>query len=896
MKRQTDASDINREIEFHIEETVESLIAAGMDSTAAREEAERRYGDRRRHAAAMQAAHIEANAPHRQFARLCGEAWAELRFAARSLRRSPGYTLTAIVTLALVSSANLTMFGIADGLTYRPLKYLKAPEEVHRVYWQWTASGRRTTSASTQYPRFIDLRDLTGGSRAWTDVAVFAERTVPVGDGDAATQRQVAMVSASYFRFFDGAPVRGRFFTDAEDVVPRGADVAVVGYRYWRNQLGGGDVIGQVLRIDNVRATIVGIAPEGFDGLNDGRPPAAFMPITTYAASTGTTDAKTYFSAYKWGWVHLLVRRAKGVDLESAAAEATRIFVASWPRFRADNSNMPPTEEADPRVVLAGVRPGAGPTAGSESRTAMWLLGIAVVVLFIGCANVANLALSRALGRGAEVGVKRALGVSTRRLVLGIWAEALLIAIGAGLAGLAMAQGLRIALAPIIRSLRLSEISIFSDTRTLLATAAVGLVSAVLTGVIPALFLCRNDVATAHIAPSTGTLKGRRVRASLLAAQAMLSVTLLVAAGLFVRSLVAVQYSSLGYDPSRVLIVNRIIAPGQFDAAQQIALRGELLRTATAHPAVESAAWMSSAPFISTSSTDIHVEGVDNASALGPFTFQATTAAYFETMGTRILRGRGLRSDDTIGTPEVAVVSESMARTLWPGRDALGQCFRMRQLDSPCRTVVGVAEDMVQREIADGPRLHYYVPIDQYPRTFGNGLLLKARHDPHVVSEDVRVALQQVLPAGSYLVVQPLADIVVDQGASWRMGAAIMTGFGLLALAVAGVGLFGSISYDIAQRSREWAIRVALGADHRRIRSIVVGQSIRIVLYGIVPGLFAAAALGRWLQPLLYRTSAKDPIAFSLAAGLMITVAIVASTWPARRAARTDPNGVLRGD
>lgn len=161
----------------------------------------------------------------------------------------------------------------------------------------------------------------------------------------------------------------------------------------------------------------------------------------------------------------------------------------------------------------------------------------------------------------------------------------------------------------------------------------------------------------------------------------------------------------------------------------------------------------------------------------------------------------------------------------------------MRQLDSPCRTVVGIAEDMVLFEIAGGPRLHYYVPIDQYPRTYGNGLLLKVRNDPRVVAEDVRVALQQVMPAGSYVVAQLLTDVVVDQGVSWRMGAAIMTGFGILALAVAGVGLFGSITYDIAQRSREWAIRVALGADHRRIR-----------------------------------------------------------TWPARTAARTDPNGVLRGD
>ena len=238
----------------------------------------------------------------------------------------------------------------------------------------------------------------------------------------------------------------------------------------------------------------------------------------------------------------------------------------------------------------------------------------------------------------------------------------------------------------------------------------------------------------------------------------MMAVALLVGAGLFVRSLIAVQYAPLGYDPSRVLIVNRFIPPGGFDAVQQATLREELLRAARALPTVESAAWMSSAPFVSTSWTDLHVPGLDNATALGPFTFQATTADYFKTMGTRIVRGRGLRADDTIGAPTVAVVSESMARTLWPGRDALGQCFRMRTTDSPCREVVGIAEDIVQRELAEGPRLHYYVPIDQYPRTFGNGLLIKLRDAPARAAEDVRVALQRALPAGAYLVAQPLAD------------------------------------------------------------------------------------------------------------------------------------------
>ena len=892
MTHRPDSSDIDREIEFHIQETVDALVASGMDAGAARREAERRFGDRRQHGDRMRSAHDQTSA-RRRWASLWTDVVAEVRLAARSLRRSPGYTICVVATLALASGANLTMFGIADGLTFRPLKYLKAPHDVHRVYWQWTDNGQRTTSASTQYTRFVDL---TREARALADVAVFAERNLPVGDHDATQPRPIAAVSASYFRFFDVQPVRGRFFSDADDVTPRGADVAVLGYAYWRASFGGRDVVGDVLKVGDIRATIVGVAPEGFAGLNDGRPPAVFVPITTYAASTGTDDARTYFTAYKWGWVHVLVRRAKGVDLATATAEATRVFKDSWPRSRADNRNLPSEEAADPRAVLSGVRTGAGPTAGVQARTALWLLGVTGAVLLIGCANVANLVLSRSLAHRRDVGVKLALGISTRRLMIGAYAEALLLAIGGGIVALGAAQATRMALAPVLQSLRLAELSVWSDGRTLTVTAGLVVFSAIAIGWLPSLFVRTAYLTSSQGRPRGATVEGRRVRGLLLVTQVTLCVTLLAGAGLFVRSLLAVQFSPLGYDPSRVLVVIRHIPPRGFDAAQQATLRGQLLEAATALPDVESAAWVSSAPFVSTSWTDVHVPGMPNATALGPFTFQATTADYFRTMGTRILQGRGLLPDDTAGAPAVAVVSESMARTLWPGRDALGECFRMRTLDSPCREVVGIAEDIVQRELAEGPRLHYYVPIEQYPRTFGNGLVLRLRDEPRSGGESVRAALQRELPAGYYLLAQPLADVVVDQQASWRMGAAVLVAFGALALIVAGVGLFASLSYDIAQRSREWAVRVALGAARPAIVRLIVGRSFVVVLAGVIPGLFIAAAVGRWIQPLLYRTSARDPLSFIAAVVLVCTVAVLASVWPALTAARTDPNAALRSD
>jgi predicted permease len=490
--------------------------------------------------------------------------------------------------------------------------------------------------------------------------------------------------------------------------------------------------------------------------------------------------------------------------------------------------------------------------------------------------------------------VKLALGIGSRRLRIGAYAEALLLAIGGGIVALAVAQATRLALAPVLQSLRVAELSVWSDGRTLTVTAGLVVISTIAIGWLPSLFVRSAQPTSSEGRQRGATADGRRARGLLLITQVTLCVTLLAGAGLFVRSLLAARFSPLGYDPSRVLIVTRQIPPGGFDAARQATLRGHLLQTANALPDVESAAWMSSAPFVSTSWTDLHVPDLPNATALGPFTFQATTADYFRTMGTRILRGRGIAADDTIGSPFVAVVSESMARTLWPGREAIGQCFRMRTLDSPCREVVGIAEDIVQRELADGPRLHYYVPIEQYPRTFGNGMLVKLRSEPGRAGENVRAALERGLPAGYYLTARPLAEVVVDQQASWRMGAAVLVGFGALALIVASVGLFASLSYDIAQRSREWAVRVALGAARPAIVRLIVGRSLLVVISGVIPGLLIAAMVGRWIQPLLYRTSARDPLSFTVAVVLVGAVAVLASVWPALEAARTDPNAALR--
>jgi ABC-type lipoprotein release transport system permease subunit len=264
-------------------------------------------------------------------------------------------------------------------------------------------------------------------------------------------------------------------------------------------------------------------------------------------------------------------------------------------------------------------------------------------------------------------------------------------------------------------------------------------------------------------------------------------------------------------------------------------------------------------------------------------------------MRTKILRGRGFTSADRAGAPEVAIVSESMARVLWPGQDAIGQCFRMRTIADPCREVVGVAEDMAQRDLTSA-RYHYYVPIDQYPRTFGLGLLVRVRDNSSAAVESTRRALQAVMPGSSYVTIQPLEDLVEGVRRPWRLGATIFTVFGVLALAVAAVGLHGVVAHSVAERRHELGVRIALGAGRLNIVGFVVRGSAQLALAGAALGILAAAVSGRWIQPLLFQQSAIDLGVYAVTIVVLLLVTLLASAMPAWRALQADPTEALRGD
>jgi putative ABC transport system permease protein len=817
----------------------------------------------------------------------------DVRYALRGLRRSPGFTATVIITLGLGIGANAAMFNVIDRLIFRPLAYLRDPGTVHRIYWQWQDHETVRTSMSGPYRRYLDLRD---GTTSFSQYAGFSERDLAVGEGESSRERRVGAVSASFFEFFDAKPALGRFFGRDEDVTPRGADVAVLSHDFWQSEFGGRDVRGELLQVGNVRATIIGVAPKGFAGVNDAVPPAVYVPITTFAGSTGTTDAKTYFTTYKWGWMHVLVRRKPDVSLESATLDASAAWRRSWRVAGVDAPLNVPVERATPRVVVSSVRPGAGPDPTLESRTALWVTGVAAIVLLIACANVANLGLARALQRQRETAVRLALGVSRWRLTRQALTEGVVLALMGGATALLIARwagaGISGSLVPTV-----APSGVFGDSRTLGFTIALTSVVGIIIGFVPSLLRRREGLAgTLRGGVRGGMSQGARLRTTMLVIQGALSVVLLVGAALFVRSLNAVQAMRMGYDAERVLLVDRVLrGPWPGDAGLR-AMRDILMTTAQSLPIVESATWASSAPFISTWNTALIVPGIDSVSRFGTFTYQAATPEYFRTMGTRITRGRAFTAEDRLGAPSVTVVSESMARVLWPGEDAIGKCFRVFSDTMPCFNVVGVAEDMVQQNITDDRRYHYYLPLDQFTRTSGNRMILRLRGDPVVEGEKIRKALQRAMPGASYVTVQPLRDVVQSAQRSWRLGATMFVAFGLLAIVVAAVGLYGVIAYNVTQRTHELGVRVALGARRHDIIRLVVGQSVQLALAGVAVGLTLAFALSRWIQPLLFRQSATDPRVYFAIATLMVVVALSAGAFPGLRAAKADPNAALRAE
>src|SRR6184192_2138191 len=736
------------------------------------------------------------------------------------------------------------MFSVVDRMLFRPPPLLHDPGATHRIYVAQTYSGKEQAGGYMQYARYVDL---TSWTNAFARTAAFTEHDLAIGVGTEAREMRVGIVSAGFFGFFDAPPALGRYFTAAEDSPPTGSAVAVLSYAFWQTRYGGRrEALGSTLQIGPTLYTIVGVAPRGFVGLWPVQRPVAFIPITSYASANTLKRLRgeSWWTTYHWQWLSMLAQRKSGVSVAAANADLTNAFLRSYAAQRPGSPGMTPAEIARPHAFVASVLSERGPRESSFAKVATWISGVALIVLLIACANVANLLLARALRRRREIAVRLALGVGRARLLSQLFTESLLLALLGGLAGLLVAEWGGAVLRGQFLA-RSSQVSVMSDARTLLFGGVAALVAGLLTALAPALVSSHTDVAgDLKAGAREGTFQRSRLRIALLVLQGALSVVLLVGAGLFVRSLRHVRVIPLGYDVDPVLFVELNMRGVRLDSARNVALRRELLETAQAVPGVEFATRQVTVPFWASWNQTLYVAGIDSTDRLGEFYLNAVTPDYFATLGTRILRGRGVAAQDGAHAPGVMVVSDAMAKTLWPGRDPIGQCVRMGADlgrhrggadTAPCRYVVGVAENIKSQKLGDDPGLFYYLPAAQWHPQDG-GLFIRTRGEATPQVETIRRRLQQDMPGTSYVTVTPLRDILGQQTRSWQLGATMFLAFGALALALAAIGLYSVMAYNVAQRTQELGVRAALGAQQRDLVRLVVDEGVSLGAAGIVIG------------------------------------------------------------
>jgi putative ABC transport system permease protein len=874
--------DFDREMRHHLELETAANQRRGMTSTDAGRQARVAFGSV---PAAREGLRDEYGT------RWLEDAWADARLTLRGIRSRPGFAFAVILTLALGIGVNIAMFGMIDRSLFRPPAYLTNPSSVNRLYVdQADAQGKRSIGNQFSLPM---LRDIAASSRTLTSVAGFTSIRMAIGEGEGAGIQRVAMVTSSLFGFFGAQPEVGRFFAPDEDALPAGARVAVLSDAYWRSQFGARrDIVGTTLLVGVGHYTVIGVAPAGFEGVSDGQPSALFLPATAYLASQ---DPKAV-EDYNWRALQLLVRRKAGISSATVSSDLTAVFRRATEARSPSASNR---SASGPSVSAAPLALARGPMAGPESKVLQWVAAVALIVLIIATANVANLLLTRGLTRRREMSVRRALGGTRGRLMRQVLTEAAVLSAIATVVGLFGAQLVEAALGKLLLGAAADDWASVGDGRTLLAAAVLGAASAMLAGLLPAFNVNDGDLSAAVKAGMRqGVYRRSGAQSALLILQTTLSVVLLVGAGLFVRSVRAVESTPLGYDADHIVYLEASMRGTLRDPAERTQLTNRLADEARAIPGVAGVTPVASVPFWANDNRPVFVDGIDSTAKLGRFIVQAGSADYFKTAGTKILEGRSFAATDRAGTALVAVVNEPMARALWAGQNPIGKCFRLGADTAPCTTVIGVAEPAKTRDITASGEFILYLPMEQYEQQVGPPMMIslfaRVNGSPDRAAPLVQARLQRLMPGPSYIAARPFHEIIDPRMRAWISGERMFLWLGGLALVLAAIGLYAIVSFGVAQRTQEIGIRMALGARASTLLRQLVSEALLVVFSGVALGVGLALVASRAIGDLLFRVSPHDPLVFATVGLSLLGVGVIASALPALRAARVDPTVALR--
>jgi predicted permease len=817
----------------------------------------------------------------------------DLRFGARMLAANPGFTLVAVLSLALGIGANSTIFTVVNAVLLNPLPVKDASTLVSVFTTDDRNRGNGQLFAFLQTSR-LNLEDYRAQNTVFSQLATYNGLALSFSGRGEPEQVFGEMVSGNFFDVLGVTPSRGRAFLPDEDVVPGQKLVTVLSDAFWQRRLGGDpSVVGSTLTLNGHAFTVVGIAPPGFKGANAIVSPALWVPVMTHP-QVARGFLQENIDSRRALLFNAVGRLKPGVTLEQAEANLKTIADRLAREYPNDNAGR---NVALKPLAESTINPGFRENFVRAGGLMMTVVGL---VLLIACANVANLLLARASARQREVAVRLSLGASRARLVRQLLTEGLLLAVLAGALGLLIAywaQGVLWSLRP--PALPADAIDLTPGARVLAFTALVSVLTAVVFGLAPAFTSSRPDLVAElkqRAGGSAGSNRPWSLRNLLVAGQVALSLVALVGAGLFVKSLGRAQRIAPGFDHERLALLTVDLGAQGLNEEQARAFHRRMLERARALPGVEDATLASGVPlfqggFLRT----VFPEGTDASDRKNGRLVQLNTVepGYFRTMGIRLVRGRDFTEADHADAPHAVVVNETMARQFWPDQEPLGKRFQFFGQDW-LNEVVGVARDGKYNFIGEDAVPHIYLSLRQ---TYEPAVSLHLRSaDPAAA---LGLARQQVQEMDRSL---PITNVftfatILDQSL-WapRVGAYLLGVFGLLSLLLAVIGIYGVMSYAVSQRTRELGVRMALGAGQSDVLRLVVGQAALVAGIGIVVGLALSLAATRLVANLLFEVSARDPLTFVGIPLLLAAAALLASLKPAWRATRVDPTIALRSE
>jgi predicted permease len=820
----------------------------------------------------------------------------DLRYGVRMLVKKPGFTLIAVITLALGIGANTAIFSLIDALL---LRALPGVEDAARLAFVYTSDFSSSLYGTSSYPDYVDLRDQ---NQAFSELAAFATQPIHLSTGAEAERIGGGAVTGNYFAALGVKAAMGRTLLPEDDLTTNEHQVAVISYDLWRSRFNSArDVVGRTVQLNGHTFTIVGVAAESFKGTSLRSVLSVWVPLTVYV-QLGSPAASSSPLGRRGSRSYALVGRLKpGVTKTQAQADITTLaaqLAQAYPQSNMGTLRQP--DQPRPMNVVPLNRAMVGPDAhGTTRQFGLMLMAVVGLVLLIACANIANLLLARARGRQKEMAVRLALGASRWRIVRQMLTESILLSLLGGSLGLLLALWLADELLTFDALAAFSALALSLDWRVLGFTLLVSLLTGVLFGLVPALQASRPDLA--HPLKSTESVNyvSRRfgLRNLLVVFQIALSLVLLAGAGLFLRSLQRAYAADFGFDTNQSLLASVDMARQGYSEAQARGFYSQLVERVETLPGVRAVTLAQYIPVSADGSrTTITIDGYSPQPGEDlELNLNVVDSKYFGALGIPILAGRSFSEQDTGASSKVIVINEAMARRFWPGnstQEVVGKRINFGRTQGDCE-VIGVVKTGRYRDLREAPLSYMYLPLSQSYRSRVT-LFVRTASDAALLAPALRAEVQELDKALALFDVKTLDEHLGRALAQERTNAWLIGGFAVLALALAAVGLYGVMSYTVTQRTRDIGIRMALGARPRDVLTLVLGQGMLVTLTGLVIGLGGALALTRVVERLLYNVSVTDPATFAAIVLLLSGVSMLACYLPARRAAKVDPMIALR--